>query len=89
MPVVGAPSYFARRRKPLHPRDLADHACINSHPTAEAKPYRWEFTEHGRDFSVAVPARVITTDPVLNARIALAGVRLTLATEDRVRDCAR
>lgn len=83
--VLGAPSYFARRSKPLYPRDLADHECINWHATAAAKPYRWEFTENGREFSVAVPARVLATDPVLNVRIALAGVGLTLATEDRVR----
>jgi DNA-binding transcriptional LysR family regulator len=83
--VIGAPSYFSRRKPPSHPRDLADHECINWHPTSGAKPYRWEFTENGRDFSVAVPARVLTTDPVLNVRLALAGVGLTLATEDRVR----
>jgi DNA-binding transcriptional LysR family regulator len=84
--VVGAPSYFARRSTPVHPRDLADHECINWHPTGESRPYRWECTEAGRDFSVAGPARVLTTDPVLNLRVAMAGVGLTLATEDRVRD---
>ena len=84
--VVGTPSYFARHPKPKHPRDLAEHDCINWHPTAEAPPYRWEFTENGRDFSVAVPARVLTTDPELNLRLARAGAGLTLASEDRVRD---
>jgi DNA-binding transcriptional LysR family regulator len=84
--AVASPAYFARRSKPAHPRDLSEHECINWHPTAEARPYRWEFSENGRDFSVAVPARVITTDPVLNLRLAKAGVGITLATEDRVRD---
>ena len=84
--VVGTPSYFARHPKPKHPRDLAEHDCINWHPTAAAPPYRWEFTENGRDFSVAVPARVLTTDPALNLRLARAGAGLTLASEDRVRD---
>src|SRR5881397_2361282 len=27
--VVGSPSYFAQHRRPKHPRDLVDHACIN------------------------------------------------------------
>lgn len=86
--VVGAPSYFARHPKPEHPRDLAEHACINWHPTAAAPPYRWEFTdpETGRDFAVAVPARVLTTDPALNLRLAIAGVGLTLADESRSRE---
>jgi DNA-binding transcriptional LysR family regulator len=84
--VVGAPSYFARRGTPRHPRDLADHDCINWHPTPEALPYRWEFTEHGRDLSVAVRSRMLTTDPALMVRLARAGAGLTMAYEDRVRD---
>lgn len=84
--VVGAPSYFARRPPPMHPRELVEHECINWHPTTGAAPYRWEFTENGRDFSVAVPARVLTNDPSLNVRLALAGVGVTLGDESRVRD---
>ena len=82
--VVGAPSYFARHKAPKHPRDLVDHECINWHPTAAAPPYRWEFTENEREFSVEVPAHVLTNDPALNIRLARAGAGLTLA-DDRVR----
>jgi DNA-binding transcriptional LysR family regulator len=83
--VMGAPSYFARHRKPKHPRDLVEHDCINWHPTAEAPPYRWEFTEGKREFSVDVRARVLTNDPALNIRLARAGAGLALA-DDRARD---
>jgi DNA-binding transcriptional LysR family regulator len=84
--VVGAPSYFAQHPKPKHPRDLVEHDCINWHPTPNAPPYRWEFTENGRDFSVDVRARVLTNDPTLNVRLARAGAGLTLADESRSRD---
>jgi DNA-binding transcriptional LysR family regulator len=84
--VVGAPAYFARHRKPTHPRDLVEHDCINWHPTAKAPPYRWEFTENDGDFSVDVQARVLTNDPALNVRLARAGAGLTLGDESRVRD---
>lgn len=83
--VMGAPSYFAGHRKPKHPRDLVEHDCINWHPTPEAPPYRWEFTENRRDFSVDVRARVLTNDPALNIRLARAGAGLALA-DDRARD---
>jgi DNA-binding transcriptional LysR family regulator len=83
--VVGAPSYFARRPPPKHPRELVEHDCINWHPTPEAAPYRWEFTENGRDFSVDVHAHVLTNDPTLNIQIARAGAGLTVA-DDRARD---
>jgi DNA-binding transcriptional LysR family regulator len=83
--VVAAPAYFARHPKPAHPRDLAEHDCIAWHPTPDAPLYRWEFTDKGRNFSVAVPARVLTTDPAINIRLALAGVGVTMVREDRVR----
>jgi DNA-binding transcriptional LysR family regulator len=84
--VVAAPSYFARHPKPTHPRDLAEHQCIAWHATFDAPIYRWEFTENGRHLSVAVPARVVTTDPAINMRLALAGLGVTMVREDRVRD---
>jgi DNA-binding transcriptional LysR family regulator len=84
--VLGSPSYLARRGRPRHPRDLAEHDIVNWHATPEAPPYRWEFTERGRDFSVAVRARVLTTDPVLIVRLARAGVGLAMLYEDQARD---
>jgi DNA-binding transcriptional LysR family regulator len=83
--VVAAPAYFARHPKPVHPRDLAEHECIAWHATPDAPLYRWEFTEKRRNFSVAVPARVLTTDPAINIRLALAGMGVTMVREDRVR----
>ena len=84
--VVGAPSYFARHAKPEHPRDLVQHDCLNWRATDGAPPYRWEFTENGRAFSVAVPARVLSTDAALNRRLAIAGLGVTLAFASHVRD---
>ncbi len=84
--VVGAPSYFARRRPPLHPHDLAGHDCLNWHPSPDAPPYRWEFTENGRDFAVTVPTRVLSTDSTLNLRLAVAGAGLTMVYEDHARE---
>jgi DNA-binding transcriptional LysR family regulator len=86
MTVVGAPSYFARRPKPRHPRDLVAHQCLNWRPTADAPPYRWEFTEDRREIAVAVPARVLCTDSAVNIRLARAGVGLSIVYEDEVRD---
>lgn len=84
--VVGAPSYFARRGVPMHPRDLVEHDCLNWHPTPDTPPYRWEFTENGRNFAVAVPARVLSTHSALNRRLAIAGLGITMAFEPHVRD---
>jgi DNA-binding transcriptional LysR family regulator len=84
--VVGSPAYFARRRPPAHPRDLAEHDCINWHPTPEAPPYRWEFTVGGRDVTVVIRSRVLTTDPAVLVRLARAGAGLTMLLEHQARD---
>ena len=84
--VVGAPSYFEAHGVPKHPRDLIEHECLNWHPTAHSPPYRWEFSEKGRTFAVAVRARVLSTHSALNRRLAIAGVGVTIAFEAHVRD---
>jgi DNA-binding transcriptional LysR family regulator len=85
MVVVGAPSYFARRGVPAHPRDLAQHDCLNWHASADAPPYRWEFTENGREFTVAVPARVLSTGSAINRQLAAAGLGVTFMFDSHVR----
>lgn len=86
MTVVGAPSYFAQHAPPQHPRDLLVHECLNWHPTREAAPYRWEFTEGGRDLTIAAPGRVLSTDSAVNIRLARDGMGLAIVYEDQVRD---
>lgn len=82
--VVASPTYLARHPAPRHPRDLVEHTCLAWHPTPNAPVYRWEFSENGRDFSVALAGRVLTTDPELNVRLAIAGAGVTMVREDRV-----
>jgi DNA-binding transcriptional LysR family regulator len=84
--VVGAPAYFVRHPTPTHPRDLAAHEILNWHPTPDAPPYRWEFTEGGREFSVALRGRLLTTEAAVLVRLARAGVGLAMLFEDQVRE---
>ena len=85
--VVGAPAYLASHPAPRHPRDLAAHTCIIWRAAPGAVPYRWEFTdpEDGHDFTVAIEGRVATNDLSLMARLARAGVGLTMLMEEVVR----
>ncbi|MDB4943236.1 MAG: Transcriptional regulator, LysR family [Labilithrix sp.] len=82
--VVGAPSYFARRGKPKHPRELHAHDCIAYRRITGGDVYRWEFTEAGRDFDVAVDGRVIANDGALMIRAALDGIGLAHVLESMV-----
>jgi DNA-binding transcriptional LysR family regulator len=86
MAVVGSPEYFARHGKPKHPRDLSGHDCINYRQSPSAPVYRWEFTENGKDFEVAVEGRFLVTDRGLMVGAAVDGVGLAYLAEARVRD---
>ena len=43
-------------------------------------------SSNGKDFSVAVPSRVLSTDPLVNFRLVREGVGLTLAGDDYAGD---
>lgn len=83
--VVGSPDYVARHGVPAHPRDLSAHRCIGWRPSPQVAPYRWEFTENGHDFDVAVNPRVTTNDMRVMIRLACAGAGLTFGMEETFR----
>lgn len=83
--VVAAPAYLARAGAPSHPRELAAFRCIGWRAAPQKAPYRWEFTEDGRDFTVAVAPEITTNDMALMIKLALAGGGLTFGMEETFR----
>ncbi|MHC1550466.1 LysR family transcriptional regulator [Phyllobacterium sp. K27] len=77
-----SPAYLAKNGSPNHPRDLSEHVCIGWRPRPDSAPYRWEFTENGRDFDVAVNPKVTTNDMQLMIRMACAGAGVTFGMVD-------
>lgn len=75
--AVASPGYIERHGSPGHPRDLPMHVCVGWRPRADAAPYRWEFTEDGRDFDVSVDPAVTTNDMGVMIRMARAGAGIT------------
>lgn len=83
--AVCAPSYRKRFGVPKHPADLALHACIGWRPSPKAAPYRWEFAEGDKEFSVAVAPRFTTNDMALMIKLAVAGAGITFGMEESFR----
>ena len=52
--LVGAPAYFARRGRPVHPQDLAGHACLGY--AYLPSPDRWRFVHGSGEEAVVAPA---------------------------------
>jgi DNA-binding transcriptional LysR family regulator len=83
--AVCAPGYRARFGAPSHPRELAAHRCIGWRPGPRLPPYRWEFAENGKEFSVAVAPEVTTNDMALMIKLAVAGAGITFGMEESFR----
>jgi DNA-binding transcriptional LysR family regulator len=83
--AVASPGYLEGFGAPLHPRELADHRCIGWRKRVDLPPYRWEFAENGKEFSVAVDDTITTTDMALMIRLAAAGAGITFGMEESFR----
>jgi DNA-binding transcriptional LysR family regulator len=79
--IVGSPGYFAAHKKPLSPRDLTRHRCIN-YRHGSAGVYRWELDKGKESLTVAVDGPLIVDEVELIVRAALDGVGLAFMAEE-------
>ena len=85
MAVVGAPSYFATRKRPRTPQDLTQHNCINLRlPTHGGSLYAWEFERNGRELKVRVEGQLVFNGAGALLQAALQGLGLAYLTEGHV-----
>jgi len=82
MAAVASPAYFAARKPPQTPRDLARHACINLRFPTLGGLYAWEFEKAGKELSVRVEGPLIVNDIELARQAALDGTGLAYLPED-------
>ncbi|WP_342730698.1 LysR family transcriptional regulator [Bradyrhizobium sp. B117] len=79
--AVCAPSFRDRFGVPSHPSELPSFRCIGWRPAPNVTPYRWEFAEGGKEFSVAVAPEITTNDMALMIKLAVAGAGITFGME--------
>jgi len=79
--AVCAPSFRDRFGVPSHPSELASFRCIGWRPAPKVTPYRWEFSEGDKAFSVAVAPEITTNDMALMIKLAIAGAGITFGME--------
>ncbi len=78
--VVGSPAYFAGRKLPRTPADLAEHRCIRRR-TGHGTIYRWEFEKRGEAIAIDVPGQLTLDDSDLMLLAALAGEGLAFVSD--------
>jgi DNA-binding transcriptional LysR family regulator len=78
--VVGSPAYFAGRKRPKTPAELAKHHCIRRR-TGNGTIYRWEFEKRGEAVAVDVPGQLTLDEEELMLQAALAGKGLAYLSD--------
>jgi DNA-binding transcriptional LysR family regulator len=79
--VVGAPTYFARRRPPRTPDDLARHSCVQYRRAGDGTIFEWPFERNRKTRRISVDGRVMVDDPDLAVRAAVDGLGIAYTIE--------
>jgi DNA-binding transcriptional LysR family regulator len=80
MAIVGAPTYFARRRTPRTPDDLARQSCIQ-YRLAVGGTLVWPLLRNGKTRRIAVEGRIMVNDTNLAIRAAVDGLGIAFTPE--------
>jgi len=79
--VVGAPSYFERRRPPRTVDDLASHSCIQYRFTTDGATVPWTFERNGQDQADVAGGPSNRQPPDLAVRAAVDGLGIAYTVE--------
>jgi DNA-binding transcriptional LysR family regulator len=84
MAVAGSPAYFEGRQRPIVPRDLTGHRCINLRLTTHGGLYAWEFEKDGEALQVRVQGQAVFNNTALMLDAAVEGLGLCYVPRDSV-----
>ena len=79
--VVGAPTYFAPRRPPRTPDDLARHICVEYRRAADGDVLVWPFERNHKSRRISVNGRVMVNETDLAVRAAVDGLGIAYTVE--------
>jgi DNA-binding transcriptional LysR family regulator len=82
--VAAAPSYLAARGRPLHPKDLLDHACIR-HRFASGRLAGLEFERDGQIIRISPDGPLIANALEMEVAAAVAGLGVICSFEEVLR----
>jgi DNA-binding transcriptional LysR family regulator len=80
--VVGAPTYFARRRPPRAPDDLVRHNCVQFRRGDDRTAMAWQFERNRKSPRISVDGRVMVNNVDLAVRAAVDGLGIAYILED-------
>jgi DNA-binding transcriptional LysR family regulator len=84
--VVGAPDYFARHGKPMHPTELSKNACIQFRMPNTGKLQVWQLRREVNEPEPQLATTMTCNTNEACLRFALEGLGITYVSEFSVRD---
>jgi LysR family transcriptional regulator for bpeEF and oprC len=72
--TAASPIYLRRFGAPQHPRDLAQHRCVNYFSAKTGKTYDWDFRRGDEKIEVAMPGVIALNDSNAYVQAGLAGL---------------
>ena len=72
--TAATPAYFARHGRPKHPRDLANHRCINYFSSKSGKTYEWDYVRGDETILMPMPACLAVNDSTAYMTAGLQGL---------------
>ncbi len=84
--VVGAPSYFERRGRPMSLEDLATHDCIGARSASHGDIFPWPFRRADRSIEVRVDCHFASNEAPIIVEAAINGLGLACTFEPLVAD---
>ncbi|MFH0022934.1 LysR family transcriptional regulator [Pseudomonas fluorescens] len=82
--VVGTPTYFSSRTKPVIPHDLAQHKCINLRLPTHGGLLPWDFEKDGKEVKLSFSGQWIFNSSSAIVRAALDDYGLAFVPEEMV-----
>jgi LysR family transcriptional regulator for bpeEF and oprC len=73
--------YLAKFGRPMHPRDLERHQCINYFSAKTGKIFDWDFTRDGERIEVPMPGKIAVNDSNAYISAGLAGLGILQISE--------
>jgi DNA-binding transcriptional LysR family regulator len=84
--TVAAPAYLAAHGRPVTPKDLVNHRCIQFRDPVTRRPFEWEFHRKGKVVPVETTGPLLVTDSGIMFAVCIAGAGIAQVLAVSVQD---
>lgn len=84
--ACATPGYLDAQGRPLHPRDLLSHRCLNYFSTLTGRTFDWDFEKDGEKLKLALPGPLAVNDSSIYLDACMAGLGIAMVSTSAARE---